>query len=162
MTKKYKQKLKKAREKVKKYCKNNNLNNELKNFKADEYFTDHLPFVSIGDFDIVSSYEKEAPDCPTENHKQTQGKLKLNLIPPEAQVSIAKVREFGANKYKDAWAWKKVVKPEDLVEAAKRHLLKIDLGEYIDSESGFLHIEHALTSLAMAIQIIKERGQNGD
>lgn len=90
-------------------------------------------------------------------HKDTKGKLKLNLIPPRSLESIAKVREFGNAKYNSPWGWLDHVKEEDLREAAKRHLLRIDLGEDIDSESGLLHLEHALCSLAMAVELIKRK-----
>lgn len=96
-------------------------------------------------------------------HKDTKGKLRLNLIPPEALVSIAKVREFGVRKYKDPWAWVAKVSVEDFVEATKRHLLARDRGEEIDPESGLEHIEHALCSLAMAVEVLrKERDNAGD
>lgn len=87
--------------------------------------------------------------------KDTKGKLRLNLLPPHALESIAKVREFGVSKYPSAWGWVTGVKTEDLIEATKRHLLKIDMGETKDPESGLLHIEHALCSLAMAVHQIK-------
>lgn len=90
--------------------------------------------------------------------KDTKGKLKLNLVPPRAIESIAKVREFGSSKYKDEWSWVTAVKAEDLIEATKRHLLKKDLGEDIDPESGLSHLDHALCSLAMAVEIIKREG----
>jgi len=97
--------------------------------------------------EVVTKYMKE--DC----HKDTKGKLMLNLVPPRAIRSIALVREFGVNKYKDPWGWKDVVTVEQLVEAAKRHILYMELGENLDPESGLLHLEHALCSLAMAIEI---------
>lgn len=85
--------------------------------------------------------------------KDIKGKLRLNLIPPQALVSIAKVREFGVSKYPSEWGWKDSVPQAALIEACKRHLLKIDLGEKVDSESGLLHLEHALCSLAMAVEL---------
>jgi hypothetical protein len=90
-------------------------------------------------------------------HKDTKGKLKLNLVPPRAYESIALVREFGCNKYGDPWGWLEHVKEEDLREACKRHLLRIEMGETHDPESNLLHLEHALCSLAMAIEIIKRK-----
>lgn len=86
-------------------------------------------------------------------HKDTKGKLKLNLVPPRAIRSMALVREFGVNKYKDPWGWKSKVTVDEFVEAAKRHILAVELGDELDPESGLLHLEHALTSLAMAIEI---------
>lgn len=87
--------------------------------------------------------------------KDTKNKLPLNLIPPRSLESIALVRDFGNKKYKSSWGWLKGTTEGQFREAAKRHLLKIDMGEYVDQESGLLHIEHALCSLAMAIELIK-------
>lgn len=89
--------------------------------------------------------------------KDTKGKLKLNYIPPKSMVAIAKVREFGSIKYKDPWKWKEFVELDDLIEACKRHLLKRDLGEELDDESGLPHIYHALCSLAMAVEIMDRK-----
>lgn len=90
-------------------------------------------------------------------HKDTKGKLRLNLVPPRAYESIALVREFGCNKYGDPWGWLEHVKEEELIEACKRHILRIEMGETNDPESNLLHLEHALCSLAMAIEIIKSK-----
>lgn len=87
------------------------------------------------------------------SHKETKGKLRLNLIPPRSLIAIAEVRAFGVDKYKDPWAWRNLVKALDFIEAAKRHLLKIELGEELDEESGLPHLHHALTSLAMAVEV---------
>lgn len=86
-------------------------------------------------------------------HKQTEGKIPLNLVPPRAYEAIAKVREFGVKKYKDPWGWKKACTKEQFTEAAKRHLNKIMKGENFDDESGLPHLYHALCSLAMAVEL---------
>ena len=86
-------------------------------------------------------------------HKDTSGKVKLNLIPPHSLDAIARVREFGVSKYGDAWGWLNAVKEEDFIEATKRHLNAIAKGEEIDPESGHPHLWHALTSLAMATEL---------
>lgn len=90
-------------------------------------------------------------------HKDTKGKLPLNLVPPRAYESIALVRKFGNDKYGDPWAWLEATKEEDFREAARRHLLRIDMGEELDPESGLMHLEHALCSLAMAVELIKRK-----
>jgi hypothetical protein len=85
--------------------------------------------------------------------KDTKGKLKVSLIPPRALISIAKVREFGVSKYKDAWSWVDLVKVEDLQEAIDRHQLKIKLGETLDDESGLPHSWHIACSAAMICEL---------
>jgi len=98
-------------------------------------------------------------------NKDTRGKLPLHLVPPRAIESIARVREFGVNKYHEAWDWVEDVDPDKFLEAAARHLLTIrkesDLTS-IDPESGLLHLEHALCSLSMAIEIIKRKEEEND
>jgi len=91
----------------------------------------------------------------TKGHKDTKGKLPLNLVPPRAYASIAKVREFGNNKYNSPWGWLEHTTPDQYIEATKRHLLKLAMKEEKDPESGLLHLEHALCSLAMAVELVK-------
>lgn len=86
-------------------------------------------------------------------HKDTVGKLKLNLVPPRSMEAIARVREFGVNKYKDPWGWMKACTTDEFIEAVKRHLNKRDRGEELDNESGLPHIYHALCSMAMAVEL---------
>lgn len=90
-------------------------------------------------------------------HKDTAGKLPLNLVPPRAYESIAKVRDFGNKKYGDPWKWLECTTADQYIEATRRHLLKIDLGEDLDPESGLLHLEHALCSLAMAVELVRRK-----
>lgn len=87
-------------------------------------------------------------------HKDTKGKAKLSLIPNAAMIAISKVREFGVNKYKDDEGWKEV-NPQDFIDATLRHIYKyLDLDQSdVDPESGFTHLEHALTSLALAVSV---------
>ena len=75
---------------------------------------------------------------------------------------MAKVREFGNNKYPspDGYSFLKHVKSEDMVEAAWRHILEHLEGRLDDDESGLLHLAHAATSLMMAIEIIETEKEN--
>lgn len=86
-------------------------------------------------------------------HKDTKGKLRLDLIPPLSKEAIAKVREFGVTKYPDAWGWLDSVSANDLITAAERHIHYFRKGEELDPESGLPHLWHALASLGMAIEI---------
>lgn len=93
-------------------------------------------------------------------NKDTKGKLRLSFVPPRAIESIARVREFGVTKYKEEWDWLRDVEPEKFVEAAMRHLLVTQMDRdllAIDMESGLPHLDHALCSLAMAVEILKRR-----
>lgn len=92
--------------------------------------------------------------------KDSKDKARVGLIPYDAEVAIAKVREYGNKKYGDPAAWYQYPEREDdFVEAAKRHLGKhIDAKLYKnrslnDEESGIAHLDHALASLAMAVAL---------
>lgn len=87
-------------------------------------------------------------------HKDTEGKLQLNLVPSRAMEAIALVREFGTKKYGDPWGWLQVVNRKQLQEAGKRHQLKEDKGEFLDPESGLPHAFHRLCSYAMEVEIL--------
>ena len=90
------------------------------------------------------------------SHKETKGKLKLNLVPIKALKAVARVREFGCSKYPSprGKSYLRKVKSEDLVEAAWRHILAHNEGELFDKESQEMHLAHAATSLMMAMEII--------
>ena len=87
--------------------------------------------------------------------KDTKGKLRLNLVPNCGLEAVARVREFGNKKYPgnpDSYVTE--VSVDDLVEAARRHLLKYRKGELLDEESSEMHLAHGATSLMMAIEIL--------
>lgn len=71
------------------------------------------------------------------------------LITPQFIEGIGKVLAFGAKKY-ESWNWIKSVGTEDhntfrdrCYGALQRHLLAIERGEYLDSETGLPHHYHA-------------------
>ena len=95
---------------------------------------------------------------PTQSTKETKGKLDPTLIPFSAVESIVKVREFGNKKYTPESFYK--VAPELLLAAVYRHVAEVLKQEDLmlaDKESGLLHLEHALCSLAGVVEIIKKK-----
>lgn len=89
--------------------------------------------------------------------KDTKGKLRLNLVPNKGLEAVARVREFGNNKYPSGGSNNYLdgtVKVDDLIEAIKRHALKHTSGELLDVESGEMHLAHIATGAMMAIEII--------
>ncbi len=93
------------------------------------------------------------------SHKETIGKLGMDLIPPHALKAIAEVRDFGQTKYPDPWEWVYEVSIDDLMAACDRHLLELKYVHSegygsLDKESKLPHLWHALTSLAMAVEIL--------
>ena len=74
--------------------------------------------------------------------KADAGKPKLTLVPRQIIFDIAKVREYGLQKYGDANVWK-TVEPERYRDAAFRHFLSyLDDPTGVDSESGIPHLYH--------------------
>lgn len=91
--------------------------------------------------------------------KHDLGKPAFNLIPPSAELAMAGVLTFGAAKYApDNW---KYVDNADTryLAATMRHINAYRAGEVYDSESGLLHLAHAMTCLAFLIEL-GEKGED--
>ena len=80
--------------------------------------------------------------------KQTTGKLRLDLLPPEWIQAIGAVLTYGAKKYDD-WNWAKGIPFSELLGAAKRHILAFEQDSPIDEESHCQHLTHAAVNLLM-------------
>ena len=79
-----------------------------------------------------------------------------------AMGAIAKVMTYGAVKYaKDNWRKAEGDDIERYLDATIRHISQHCSGEIIDEESGNAHIHHALTSLAMYVEL-KDLGENNE
>jgi len=86
-----------------------------------------------------------------EGKKEDKGKLRYDLIPPNALMEVAGVLTHGAQKY-GAENWRKVPNcRRRYYSAVMRHLEAWRLGEEID-ESGYAHIAHAITSLMFILE----------
>lgn len=91
-------------------------------------------------------------------YKDTTGKPKLSLVPPQIIFDIAEVREYGNAKYpsggKDNW---KKVDIDDYKDALLRHTM-----EYLkdpkskDEESGIEHYKHMACNIAFICEMEKE------
>lgn len=88
----------------------------------------------------------------TQFKKNDQSKPKLSLLPVKAKAEVAKVLEFGANKYgKDNW--RKCDQKDRYIDAAMRHIDAYIDGEALDPESGHNHLAHAICSLMFILEI---------
>lgn len=93
-----------------------------------------------------------------EFYKDTKGKPKLSLVPPAIMFDVARIREYGNNKYPNGGPdnWKKVP-IEDYRDAMLRHMFKyIENPEGLDEESGFPHYMHLACNIAFICQLEKE------
>ena len=71
----------------------------------------------------------------------------------KAQEAVARVMEFGANKYADG-NWKKGGKPNDeYLDSMARHLDKYLQGEHYDEDSACHHLGHAIWNLAALLEL---------
>lgn len=89
--------------------------------------------------------------------KADGGKPKLSLVPTKIIEDIAKVREYGCNKYPAGGPnnWK-LVEPERYRDAAFRHLLAyIEDPEGVDKESGLPHLWHLACNVAFLCELEK-------
>ena len=101
--------------------------------------------------------------------KETKGKVRLELIPPDWITGMGEVLTYGAAKYTD-YNWLEVDDPQDIYyAAAMRHIMRHRNGEYLDEESGLPHLLHAITDLQMVNHTDKStaclnylRGSAGD
>lgn len=91
-------------------------------------------------------------------YKDTAGKPKLSLVPPQIMFDIAEVREYGNVKYpsggKDNW---KNVDIDDYKDALLRHTLKyLQDPKGKDEESGIEHYKHMACNIAFICELEKE------
>jgi hypothetical protein len=82
--------------------------------------------------------------------KDDTGKLRMDLIPPEAMEGLASILTYGANKYEDR-NWEKGINYSRVYGALLRHLTKWAKGEKIDDESGLSALDHAFCNLAFLV-----------
>lgn len=88
-------------------------------------------------------------------YKNTAGKAKLSLVPPQIIFDIAEVREYGNKKYpeggKDNW---KKVDIDDYKDALLRHTLKyLQDPKGKDEESGIEHYKHMACNMAFICEM---------
>lgn len=88
--------------------------------------------------------------------KADAGKLHLSYVPPAGITAIARVREYGVEKYHDPENWRKV-EFDRYYEAFLRHVLAMWNDPYsVDFESGLPHLWHALTNGAFMAQMMED------
>ena len=89
--------------------------------------------------------------------KADAGKPRVSLVPSEIIRDIARVREYGNNKYPEGGPdnWKEV-KPSRYIDAAYRHMLAfVDNPYSCDEESGIPHLWHLACNIAFLCEQTK-------
>ena len=69
------------------------------------------------------------------------GKLRYDLVQPEAHKDMVSVLTMGAEKYEDR-NWEEGMNWTTVIASMKRHIAAIEAGEDFDQESGMLHAAH--------------------
>jgi hypothetical protein len=78
-------------------------------------------------------------------------KLRYDLIPTSANRALANVLTFGAKKYDDR-NWEQGIRWGRVFAAARRHMDAWWGGQDLDPETGYSHLDHAITNLAFLIE----------
>lgn len=87
--------------------------------------------------------------------KADQGKIRLSLVPSHIIYDIAKVREYGIEKYHDPDSWR-MVEPQRYIDACYRHFLAfVDDQDSVDKESGMPHLWHCACNIAFLCEMFK-------
>jgi hypothetical protein len=92
--------------------------------------------------------------------RHNNGKLRLELVPPEGYEGAAKVFLYGAEKYDD-FDWCKGDKYMTTIASLLRHTMEFRKGNDYDKESGLLHTD-LITANAMMLTTYQERGIGED
>jgi len=88
--------------------------------------------------------------------RYNEGKLRMDLIPPEADEELAKILTKGAKKYAPR-NWELGMKWSTCVASLKRHLLAWEKGEDLDPETGESHMSHILCNAAFLVTYIQRK-----
>jgi len=85
--------------------------------------------------------------------KADAGKPKVSLVPMQIIYDIARVREYGNQKYHDPDNWK-TVEPQRYRDAMGRHMIEyLRNPESIDEESGLPHLWHLACNAAFLCEM---------
>ena len=107
---------------------------------------------------------KELLTMSDQTIKADAGKPRLSLVPTEVINQIARVREYGINKYPNGGPnnWKKV-ELDRYRDAAYRHLLAyIANPKGVDEESGLPHLAHLACNVAFLCELEALQKENSE
>ena len=97
---------------------------------------------------------------PKEGVKFDSGKLRMDLLPPDALEALARILTDGAEKYGE-YNWSKGMKWSRPYAALLRHLMAFWAGQDNDPESGHPHLWHVLTNAVFLTSYqIREIGED--
>lgn len=101
-----------------------------------------------------------AEETPMEGKKNDDGKIRMELIPPELMIAVGDILTFGAEKYGD-YNWAQGMAWSRMYGAMLRHQNAWWSGEDKDPESGRSHLWHVACCVA-ALIAYEMRGDGED
>jgi len=96
--------------------------------------------------------------------KMAEGKPKVSLVPRSAIEQLARVYEYGLQKYHRN-SWREFTLEQALAtfqDAAGRHLLAYNDGEEIDPESGLPHLAQAAWNMLTLLYYLEKENIGRD
>ena len=103
---------------------------------------------------------------PTYSHipRASEGKLRIDLVPPALIEGAARGLGSGTEKYAthDDLNFLRAYTYKDVYASMMRHILAWYAGEELDKESGLSHLDHAASNLAMLMHYIRTNVADDD
>ena len=103
----------------------------------------------------AEEFQKRLDNAGNQSIKADAGKPRLSLVPPQIIRDIARVREYGNNKYPKGGPenWRNV-EPTRYIDATYRHLLEfVESPTGNDKESGLPHLWHLACNVAFLCEL---------
>ena len=112
------------------------------------------------DFHDEVAVQPLKPFVKAEAMRFDDNKLRLDLIPWEAELELARVYTMGAIKYDDN-NWRKGMAYSKCMGALRRHLLLWQSGQAVDPETGCHHLAQVAWN-ALTLMVYELRGVGKD
>lgn len=109
----------------------------------------------------INGVKLEKADPANTGRKDDSQKPDLTDIPKEAMWEMGAAFTYGQKKYAKN-NFRQGMKVSRQLAAAVRHIYQHLDGETLDSESGVMHLGHALASVAMAVYTLKNKPELDD
>ena len=126
---------------------------------------DHASEPDRTDFEALSKMgmsQAEYFGLSDQSIKADAGKPKLTLVPQQIIFDIARVREYGLNKYGTSESWKSV-DIQRYRDAAYRHFLAyLADPNGVDQESGLSHLSHLACNVAFLCELEKHNRKENE
>ena len=110
--------------------------------KIPENKKTNLKFIDGNDVKITTEKDVTSTTGKGQGLRFNKGKLRYDLVEPNAYKDFVQVLTDGAEKYFDR-NWERGLSWTSVLASLKRHIAAMEMGEDYDKESGRLHIAHA-------------------